>query len=122
MIVVKGFTFDAVETARDIWFITYAISTTNNNHRVPFVSIYNTPENIPTVGSLLIYQPNTQNPHGHVSVVSDIKDDKIYVSEQNKDNHTYWKGPYARIIHIVNNSITHEPYLIGWKTIHNCVE
>ena len=118
MIHVKGYTFNDVESAKYIWFISTITSIDNKKKKIPFISTYNEPEKLPTIGSLLIYSSNPLQPHGHVSVVSDIKDDKIYISEQNKDNKTRWSGNYARIIHIINQSITHEHYLIGWKTIN----
>jgi len=101
---VRGITFDAVETAEDLWKLKTATSV-QGTHRFK-----NSKKGIPTVGALLIYKKTNKVPFGHVAVIVDVHENgEIDVAEQNYSLKK-WKG-YSRRIHMT------DPNIIGWKTV-----
>lgn len=103
----KNITFQSVENASDIWNLSYVSSLDNPSIRYEFVK-----DNIPRVGSLVIYRKTTKFPYGHVAVIVNVHENgEIDIAEQNQ-NVEKWKYNYSRRIRL-----EHEPDVIGCKSV-----
>ena len=62
------------------------------------------------------------SPAGHVSIVTDVKDNIIYIAEQNWIERK-WQDNYARRLQLVNNGKvslidSHGYKILGWMRAH----
>jgi hypothetical protein len=103
--------FGNVEHAIDIWNIPSVIRL-SDHQAIPFHSIPNNGQHLPSIGSLLIYRQTNEIPHGHVAVVIgvDTKKRQVWIDDRNRKGH-------SKIVSIRRNGQLNDPDIIGWKVV-----
>ncbi len=106
LIISKRFTFEAIESAFQIWDLN-TVSSIDDERKVKFSSYKNDSNAPPKIGDLLIVNKDSQNPHGHVAVVVDVNLEKGYLdlAEQNNLNTKWENKNYSRRIKLFTKSI-----------------
>jgi len=111
LIIVYGITFDSVDHAKDIYDL-------NHFSNIPIKKCINGSDKI-SFGDLVIWTNKGEfKEHGHVAVVVKIKDNQVYIAEQNTTNNS-WKGKkYSKKLLFNNNKLVDKEYpnteIIGW--------
>lgn len=108
-----GLSFVSIPNATDLWELPYTYSI-KTQRLVPFRAIANRKGFWPTIGSVLVFTPTTDAPHGHVAVVTNIHRNRIDLAEQNHSAHP-WTHPYSRSIPI--DHVWRMKDCLGWKSI-----
>lgn len=111
LIIHNDILFENVEHASDIWNIPSVIRL-SDQQVLPFYSILNDGQNVPIVGSLLIYRQTNELPHGHVAVVIgvDSKKKQVFIDDRNRLGH-------SKTIPILQNGRLGDPTILGWKVV-----
>ena len=104
---VKGLTFGPVEYAYQIWDLKFLINT-KTAEKIPLIK--RLPLEEPKIGDLLIYKKEFRQT-GHIAVVTAIKENSLFLSEQNFNNEP-WKGTYSRKLPIPES----EKLTLGYLT------
>ena len=104
----KGYTFESVPRAYDMWDLTYATSVHDGSRR-NFVSVPQSSPYWPQKGCFLIWNDEgLYKGTGHVAIVSSVSDTDIQFVEQNVDD-TVWTRSYSRSLSV---SISDKKYTI----------
>jgi len=109
-------TFPSINHAIDIWDIPYLYHPITKK-KFSFYSVMNSSNIEPKVGDILVFKKNETYPYGHVAIITRVKQDAIYLSEQNIDD-IVWNKPYSRKVKRRVDTVL-DPFVLGWKTIHN---
>jgi glutathionylspermidine amidase/synthetase len=116
LIIIYGITFESVDHAKDIYDLNHFSNILSN--KIPIKKCINGLNNI-SFGNLVIWTNQGEfKEHGHVAVVVKIKDNKVYIAEQNTTNKSWNKKKYSRKLLINNNTLVDREYpdtkIIGW--------
>jgi hypothetical protein len=116
----KGYSFDSIDHAFQIWKLSHAISLNNNAH-ISWLKFANGKTKFaPQAGDLLIYD-TTQGVHGHVSVIVGLVADKVLIGEQNYNNSKWVNQSYARTVKLIKNNkgffSLKDQGVIGWMRV-----
>ena len=111
LIIVYGITFESVDHAKDI----YNLNNFSNN--IPIKKCINGSDKI-SFGDLVIWTNQGEfKEHGHVAVVVKIKNNQVYIAEQNTTNESWKNKKYSRKL-LFNNILIDKEYpntkIIGW--------
>lgn len=115
-----GYTFASIDHAYQIWDLNTAIQLATQ-HETRWLKFYNgkTIEK-PSANDLLIYNTK-QGVHGHVSVITEVKQNQILIAEQNYANASWKHNNYARSISLIKNQKgqykLNDLGLIGWMRL-----
>jgi glutathionylspermidine amidase/synthetase len=109
-------TFPSINHAIDIWDIPYLYHPITKK-KFSFYSVMNSSNIEPKVGDILVFKKNETYPYGHVAIITRVKQDAIYLYEQNIDD-IVWNKPYSRKVKRRVDTVL-DPFVLGWKTIHN---
>jgi len=123
LIIVYGITFESVDRAKDIYHLNYFLSVLNPLQKIPIKKCINGSNNI-SLGDLVIWTNKGEFlEHGHVAVVVKIKDNQVYIAEQNTTNNNWNGKKYSRKLLFNNNILVDKEYpdteIIGWINYFN---
>jgi glutathionylspermidine amidase/synthetase len=112
LIIVYGITFESVDHAKDI----YNLNNFSNN--IPIKKCINGSDKI-SFGDLVIWTNQGEfKEHGHVAIVVKIKNNQVYIAEQNTTNESWKNKKYSRKLLFNNNKLIDKEYpntkIIGW--------
>jgi glutathionylspermidine amidase/synthetase len=112
LIIVYGITFESVDHAKDIYNLNYF------SNKIPIKKCINGFNNI-SFGDIVIWTNQGEfNKYGHVAVVVKIKNNQIYIAEQNTTNKSWNGKKYSRKLLFDNNLLIDKEYpdtkIIGW--------
>jgi glutathionylspermidine amidase/synthetase len=112
LIIVYGITFESVDHAKDIYNLNYF------SNKIPIKKCINGSDKI-SFGDLVIWTNQGEfKEHGHVAVVVKIKDNQVYIAEQNTTNNSWNGKKYSRKLLFNNNILVDKEYpdtkIIGW--------
>ena len=112
LIIVYGITFESVDHAKDIYNLNYF------SNKIPIKKCINGSDKI-SFGDLVIWTNQGEfKEHGHVAVVVKIKNNQVYIAEQNITNNTWNGKKYSRKLLFNNNILVDKEYpdtkIIGW--------
>ncbi len=121
LIIVYGITFESIDHAKDI----YNLNNFSNifSNKIPIKKCINGSDKI-SFGDLVIWTNQGEfNKYGHVAVVVKIKNNQVYIAEQNTTNKS-WNGKnYSRKLLFNNNILVDKEYpdtkIIGWINYYN---
>ena len=116
LIIVYDITFESVDHAKDI----YNLNNFSNifSNKIPIKKCINGSDKI-SFGDLVIWTNQGEfKEYGHVAVVVKIKNNQVYIAEQNTTNKS-WNGKnYSRKLLFNNNILVDKEYpdtkIIGW--------
>ena len=116
LIIVYDITFESVDHAKDI----YNLNNFSNifSNKIPIKKCINGSDKI-SFGDLVIWTNQGEfNEYGHVAVVVKIKNNQIYIAEQNTTNKSWNGKKYSRKLLFNNNILVDKEYpdtkIIGW--------
>ena len=116
----KGYTFDSVTYAYQIWnFNTVKNIYTNRLKKLKKYKNLETKVK-PEVGDMLI-QDNTHNVAGHISIITSVGKDSITIAEQNYTNNNWKNKSSSRHLKLKRNKdgnyLVHDKTIIGWMRV-----
>jgi len=116
----KGYTFNSVKYAYQIWDLDNAKNIYTNDYK-KFKKFKNLKTKVrPEVGDMLI-QDNTHNVAGHISIITSVNKNFITIAEQNYTNDNWENSDSARKLNIKKNKdgsyIVHDKTIIGWMRV-----
>ena len=112
LIIVYGITFESVDHAKDIYNLNYF------SNKIPIKKCINGSDKI-SFGDLVIWTNQGEfKEHGHVAVIVKIKNNQVYIAEQNTTNKSWNGKKYSRKLLFNNNILVDRKYpdtkIIGW--------
>lgn len=114
------YTFASIDHAYQIWDLQSATSLVSQQTKSWLKYANGTTKEQPQANDLLIYNTK-QGIHGHVSVITEVKDGLVYIAEQNYANAPWEKPHYARSIPLIKdekgNYSLKDLGVIGWMRI-----
>lgn len=116
LIIVYGITFESIDHAKDI----YNLNNFSNifSNKIPIKKCINGSDKI-SFGDIIIWTNQGEfNKYGHVAVVVKIKNNQVYIAEQNTTNKSWNGKKYSRKLLFDNNLLIDKEYpdtkIIGW--------
>jgi glutathionylspermidine amidase/synthetase len=118
LIIVYGITFESVDHAKDIYNLNHFLSILNPLQKIKIKKCINGSDKI-SFGDLVIWTNQGEfKEHGHVAVVVKIKNNQVYIAEQNTTNKSWNGKKYSRKLLFNNNILVDREYpdtkIIGW--------
>ena len=118
LIMVYKITFDSVDHAKDIYNLNYFYSILDKSNKIPIKKCINGSDKI-SFGNLVIWDYKGEfSSYGHVAVVVKIKNNQVYIAEQNTTNKSWNGKKYSRKLLFNNNILVDKEYpdtkIIGW--------
>ena len=118
LIIVYGITFDSVDHAKDIYNLNHFLNILNPRNKIKIKKCINGSDKI-SFGDLVIWTNQGEfKEHGHVAVVVKIKNNQVYIAEQNTTNKSWNGKKYSRKLLFNNNILVDREYpdtkIIGW--------
>eukprot|EP00758_Cryptobia_borreli_P004979 Tbor_TRINITY_DN4687_c0_g1::TRINITY_DN4687_c0_g1_i1::g.15009::m.15009/K01460/gsp; glutathionylspermidine amidase/synthetase len=119
----KGLLLRDIDWAANI-FENGEVEDVETGAQVKMIGVRNGGTEKPTKETLLIYPVSKHSPYGHIAVITDVKDDKVFIADQNQHFNKWAEQGYAAVMPIEHTKegkyILHNEYdevnPVGWMT------